>query len=77
MTNHLTWRDVRNYLNELDDKALDETACVWLNDMVWMIDECGTAGLWPIDFIGMSIINDRPIITIDDCEDENEEDEEV
>lgn len=74
MTNHMTWNEIRNYLNGLDEETLNETACVWLDDMVWMIDECGTAGLWPIDFIGTSAINDRPIITID-CTDEDEDEE--
>ena len=48
MKKHLTWRDVRDRLNELDEKDLDNEAFVWLDDMVWMIDAGGTAGNYPI-----------------------------
>ena len=27
---YMTWRDVRDFLNGLDDELLDETATVWL-----------------------------------------------
>ena len=68
MGKHLTWRDVRDHLNELDDNELDKTACVWLNDMVWMIDYGGTAGVWPISGIGWSTGN--KVVFIDDGEED-------
>ena len=52
MAKHLTWREIRNYLNSLDYNELDKTASVFLDDMTYMIDDGGTAGMWPISFIG-------------------------
>lgn len=68
MTKHLTWREIRDQLNELDDSELDKTACVWLNDMVWMIDEGGTAGCWPISGTGWAM--DHMAVFIDDGEED-------
>lgn len=68
MSNHLTWRDIRDRLNKLDECELDKTAYVWLNDMVWMIDEGGTAGCWPISSTGWSM--DGLAIFIDDGEED-------
>jgi hypothetical protein len=61
---HLTWRDVRDRLNELDEKDLNSEAFVWLNDMVWMIDAGGTADYYPITDVSANCI------CIDDGSDE-------
>ncbi len=63
MKKYLTWRDIRNYLNELGDADLDKVALVELDDMVWMIDYNGTAGSYPITNI------EGPCICIDDGSD--------
>lgn len=64
MKKYLTWRNIRDYLNELDDADLDKEAFVELDDMVWMIDYSGTAGYYPITNI------EGPHICIDDGSDE-------
>ena len=68
---HLTWRDIRDYLNGFDEDKLNETATVWLDDMVWMMDYGGTAGDYPI-----SNINEASIFIDDGYWCDEEEDEE-
>lgn len=68
MNKHLTWRDIRDRLNKLDENELNKTAYVWLNDMAWMIDEGGTAGCWPISNTGWAF--DSMAIFIDDGEED-------
>ena len=47
---HMTWRDLRNAIDNLGDERLDETARVSLDDLHYM--EYGTAGCWPITGLG-------------------------
>lgn len=58
MTN-MTWRDIRNHINTMDESKLDEIATVSLDDMVWMIEEGGTAGDYPINGVGDSFYIDE------------------
>lgn len=59
MPNYMTWREIRNRINEMDESKLDEVATVSLDDMVWMMDEGGTAGSYPVTSINDGIVIDE------------------